>query len=45
MQEDPNRDVFGSMLSLGQRVHFETGPRHFQDWSYSVRLKLTQASQ
>ena len=37
---DPLRDVFGVPIAPDQLLHFETGPRYQQDWSYSVRLRV-----
>ncbi len=37
---DPLKDVFRVPLAPDQLLHFGTGPRYQQDWSYSVRLRV-----
>ena len=37
---DPLRDVFGTPVVPDQTLHFQTGPRSAQDWSYSVRVRV-----
>jgi hypothetical protein len=38
--QDTVHDVFDIPVNAGDLLHFETGPRAVQDWSYSVRVDV-----
>ncbi len=42
--QDTVHDVFDIPLNAGDLLHFETGPRAKEDWSYSVRVDVRPAS-
>ena len=37
----PKHELLGASVQTGQLIHFATGPRYQQDWSYSVGVWLT----
>jgi hypothetical protein len=37
---DDTHNVLGSPVTVGDLLHFATGPRYWQDWGYSIRLSI-----